>query len=177
VAWNFSVLPSSPPAARGLARFLPTATIVAAAILALLPLPVPGYAALTPAFTLMAVYHWSVYRPDLLPASGLFAVGFAQDLLIGATIPAGALLLLLARAAVLHYRRHFVGRPFPFVWAGFAALATAAMLGLWALHCVLQLTLFDLRTAILRAAVTVALFPAASLILGRSQRALIGAAA
>ena len=99
--------------------FLPTATIVAAAVLALLPLPVPGYAALTPSFALMAVYHWSVYRPDLLPSSGLFAIGFAQDLLSGATIPASALLLLLARAAVLRYRRHFVGRPFPFVWAGF----------------------------------------------------------
>ena len=76
---------------------------------------------------------------------------------------------------MLRYRRHFVGRPFPFAWAGFAALASAAMLGLWALHCVLQLGLFDLRTAMVRGALTVALFPAASLLLGRSQRALIGA--
>src|SRR4051812_3529592 len=150
---------------------------MAAAVLALLPLPVPGYAALTPSFALMAVYHWSVYRPDLLPASGLFAIGFAQDLLSGATIPASALLLLLARAAVLRYRRHFVGRPFPFVWAGFAALAAAVTVGLWTLHCVLQLNLFDLRTATIRGALTVALFPAASPALGRSQRALIGASA
>jgi rod shape-determining protein MreD len=174
---NLSALPSSPRATRGPARLLPIATIAAAAILALLPLPVPGYAALTPAFALMAVYHWSVYRPDLLPSSGLFAIGFAQDLVTGATIPAGALVLLLARAAMLRYRRHFVGRPFPFVWAGFAALAAASMLGLWALHCVLQLALFDLRTAIIRGALTVALFPAASLALGRSQRALIGGSA
>src|SRR3954451_7400512 len=139
-----------PRANRGLARFLPTATVVVAAVIALLPLPVPGYAALTPAFALMAVYHWSVYRPDLLSSSGLFAIGFAQDLLSGATLPASALLLLLARAAVLRYRRHFVGRPFPFVWAGFAALAFAAMFGLWGLHCVMQLALFDLRTAIIR---------------------------
>jgi rod shape-determining protein MreD len=177
VAPKLSLLPSAPPATRGLARFLPIATIVVAAVLALLPLPVPGYAALTPAFALMAVYHWSVYRPDLLPPGGVFAVGFAQDLVAGATIPAGALILLLARAAVLRVRRHFVGRPFPFVWAGFAALAVAAMLGLWTLHCVLQLALFDPRSAIVRAAVTVALFPAASLVLGRSQRALIGASA
>lgn len=172
---NLSVLPSSPRATRGLAGLLPIVTVMLAAILALLPLPVPGYAALTPVFALMAVYHWSVYRPDLLPPSGLFAVGFAQDLVAGATLPASALMLLLARAAVLRYRRHFVGRPFPFVWAGFAVLAAAAMLGLWTLHCVSQLALFDLRTAIIRAALTVALFPAASLVLGRSQRALIGA--
>jgi rod shape-determining protein MreD len=177
VARTVSSLPSLPRATRGLARFLPAATAVFAAILGLLPVPIPGYAALTPAFALMAVYHWSVYRPDLLPPSLLFAVGVAQDLVTGATVPASALVLLLARAGVLHYRRHFVGRPFPFVWAGFAALVGTAMLGLWALHCVLQLSLFDLRTAIVRGALTVALFPAASLALGRSQRALIGASA
>ena len=129
---------------QGLARFLPIATIVAAAVLALLPLRVPGYAALTPSFALMAVYHWSVYRPDLLPASGLFAIGFAQDLLTARPVPA-ARCCCCSRAprccAIAAFRRP----PFPFVWAGFAALAVAAMLGLWALHCVMQLALFDLR--------------------------------
>jgi rod shape-determining protein MreD len=165
------------PRGNRLARFLPTATVVLAAIIGLLPLPIPGYAALTPAFALMAVYHWSVYRPDLLPPSGLFAIGFTLDLVNGATVPASALTLLLARAAVLRYRRHFVGRPFPFAWCGFVALASAAMLGLWALHCALQLSLLDPRSAMVRGALTIALFPAASLALGRSQRALIGASA
>src|ERR1044071_5456512 len=123
-----------PRANRGLARFLPTATVVAATAFSLLPLHIPGYAALTPAFALMAVYHWSVYRPDLLPPSGLFAIGFAQELVTRAAVPASALVLLLARAGVLRYRHHFVGRPFPFTWAGFAVLAAAATLGLWALH-------------------------------------------
>ncbi len=168
---------SLPRTHSGLARFLPITTVVCAAVIGLLPLPIPGYAALTPAFALMAVYHWSVYRPDLLPPSGLFAVGFAQDLVTGATVPASALVLLLARAAVLRYRRHFVGRPFPFAWVGFALLASAAALGLWALHCVLQFGLLDLRTAMVRGALSIALFPAASLVLGRSQRALIGASA
>jgi len=56
-------------------------------------------------------------------------------------------------------------------------LVINSTVGLWALHCVLQLNLFDLRTAIIRGALTVALFPAASLALGRSQRTLIGASA
>ncbi len=175
MALNISSLPSLPRANRGLARFLPIVTVVFASIIGVLPLPVPDYAALTPAFALMAVYHWSVYRPDLLPPSFLFAIGVAQDLVTGATIPASALMLLLARAGVLRYRRYLVGRPFPFAWAGFAALVAAVMLGLWALHCVLQFSLFDLRTAMIRGVLTIALFPAASLALGRSQRALIGA--
>src|SRR5690349_955185 len=141
-----------PRANRGLARFLPTATVVAATAFSLLPLPIPGYAALTPAFALMAVYHWSVYRPDLLPPAALFAIGFAHDLVAGAAVPANALVLLLARAAVLRYRRHFVGRPFPFAWAGFTLLASAASVGLWALYCACRFSLVDLRTAMVRSA-------------------------
>jgi rod shape-determining protein MreD len=156
---------------------LPVATTMLAALIGILPVRLPGYAALVPAFVLMAAYHWTIYRPDLLPPLGLFAIGLAQDLLTGATIGVGALVLLLARAAVLRYRRHFINRTFPFVWGGFTLLAGAAMFGLWLLHCVLQLNFFDLRTTVFRAVLTIAMFPVASLALGRTQRALMGAAA
>ena len=162
-------------ASRGFCR--PRRSLLAA-VIALLPLPVPGYAALTPAFALMAVYHWSVYRPDLLPPSGLFAIGFAQDLVTGrrsAGERAGAASRARRRAALPPPLR----RPALSVCLGRVRGARGGrrLLGLWALHCVLQLNLFDLRTAIIRGALTVALFPAASLALGRSQRALIGASA
>lgn len=170
-----SSIPSLPPVNNGLGRLLPIATTGLSALLSIPPVPAPGYAALTPAITLMAVYHWTVYRPDLLPSSGLFAIGLVQDLLSGGPVGVGPLLLLTARAVVLRARRPLVNRSFPFVWAGFALLSFAAMLGLWALHCVLALTLFDLRSTLFRAVLTMAVFPAASIALGRSQRALIGA--
>jgi rod shape-determining protein MreD len=177
MALKVSTIPSLPRVNNGLLRLLPIATTVLAATIAILPVQVPGYAALTPAFTLMAVYHWTIYRPDLLPPTGLFAVGLAQDLLSGAPVGVSALLLLLARAAVLRNRRYFINRTFPFVWGGFTLLGGAAMAGLWALHCLLQLNLFDLRTTVFRGVLTVAIFPVASLALGRTQRALMGAAA
>jgi rod shape-determining protein MreD len=176
MALRVTSLPSLPRVNGTIARMLPIATTVAAALLTILPLQVPGYAALTPAFTLMAVYHWTIYRPDLVPPTGLFAVGLAQDLLTGGPVGVGPLLLLVARAAVLRMRRHFVNRSFPFVWAGFTLLGGAAMLGLWMLHCLIDLTVFDPRGAVFRAVLTVAIFPAASFALGRSQRALMGAA-
>ena len=177
MALRVSSIPSLPPVNGGIARMLPLATTVLAAVIAILPVPAPGYAALTPAFTLMAVYHWTIYRPDLLPPAGLFAVGLAQDLLAGAPVGVTPLLLLLARAAVLRHRRYFINRTFAFVWGGFTLLGATAMLGLWSLHSLLQLNLFDLRTTVFRTVLTVAIFPVASLALGRTQRALMGASA
>jgi rod shape-determining protein MreD len=169
-----SSLPSLPRVNGGAARLLPTATVVLAATIAILPLRSPGFAARAPAFVLMTVYHWSIYRPDLLPPIALFAIGLTQDLVAGTTVGTGALLLLLARAGVLRYRRNFINRTFPFVWCGFALLATAAMLGLWALHCLLELTLLDLRSTVFRTVLTIAIFPVASFLLGRTQRAAMG---
>lgn len=166
---------SAPPRADGvLARLLPAATTLAAMTIAILPLPIPGYGALAPALALMAVYHWTIYRPDLLPAPAVFAIGLLQDLLSGALPGVSALVLLGARAIVLRHRRHFVDRPFPFVWAGFLLLTAAAILGLWALHCALDRALLDGRVAIFRAALTVSLFPATSFLLGRAQRVTMG---
>jgi rod shape-determining protein MreD len=168
-------LPALPRVNSGAARLLPVATTVVAALVSILPLRIPGYAALTPAFTLMAAYHWTIYRPDLLPPLALFTVGMVEDLLVGAPVGVTPLLLLLTYVAVLSYRRYFVDRTFPFVWTGFTLLAIIAMLGLWALHCLLDGVLLDFRTTLFRAVLTIAIFPLASFLLGRAQRALIGA--
>ena len=177
MALRVSSIPSLPRVNSGIGRMLPIATTMLAAIITILPVRAPGYAALTPAFTLMAVYHWTIYRPDLLPTAGIFAIGLAQDLLTGAPVGVNALLLLLARAVVLRNRHHFINRPFPFVWSGFTLLGIAATAGLWMLHCLLQLNVFGVRTAVFRGVLTVAIFPLASMALGRTQRALMGAAA
>ena len=177
MALNGSNVPSSPRANRGLARFLPTATVAFAAVVGLLPLPVPGYAALTPAFALMAVYHWSVYRPDLLPPSGLFVVGFAQDLVTGATL-AGDRALSSSRARRRTALPPSFRRPAFSIRLG-RVRGACGFRDAWAVGAALRLAAqpFDLRPAMVRGALTVALFPAASLVLGRSQRALIGASA
>lgn len=177
MALKVSSTASFPQVNGGLVRLWPLVTTLLATLVSVLPLRVPGYAALTPAFALMAVYHWTIYRPDLLPPTGVFAVGLAGDLLTDGPVGVNTLLLLLARAAVLRQRRYFVNRTFPFVWSGFTLLGVAAMLGLWALQCLMQLAVFDLRTTVFRTVLTVASFPLASFALGRSQRALMGAAA
>jgi rod shape-determining protein MreD len=157
------------------ARLLPIATTLFATVISIQPAHIPGYAALTPAFTLMAVYHWTIYRPDLLPPSALFLVGVTQDLLAGVPPGVTALVLLVARATVLPHRSHFVNRLFPFVWTGFTMLTIGAMLFLWTLHCLLDGVLVDFRGTVFRAVLTISMFPIASFLLGRTQRTLMGA--
>ncbi len=154
---------------------LPVVTTIVAALLSIEPLHLDGYAGLTPAFTLMATYHWTIYRPDLLPAPLLFLIGTIQDLLSGGLPGVTAVTLLLARAIIVPQRQYVVDRPFPFVWAGFTLLAGGAMLFSWALHSLLSAELLDLQGPILRTGLTISVFPIASFLLGRSQRALIGA--
>jgi rod shape-determining protein MreD len=154
---------------------LPIVTTVLAALLSIEPLHLDRYAALTPAVTLMATYYWTIYRPELLPALWLFLIGTVQDLLSGGLPGETAVTLLLARAIVLPQRHHFVDRPFPFIWAGFTLLTVGAMLFSWTLHSLLSTELLDFRGPVLRAVLTISVFPLASFLLGRSQRALIGA--
>jgi rod shape-determining protein MreD len=157
------------------ARLLPVATTAVAAILSIEPIHIAGYADLAPDFTLMVVYHWTIYRPDLLPALAIFLIGVIYDLLTGGPPGASALLLLLARAVVLRHRRWFLHRTFLSVWAGFILLTVAAMLGLWILHSLLEAEMSEFQTAIFRGMLTMSLFPVVSFLLGRAQQALMGA--
>lgn len=158
------------------ARLLPSLTTLLAGLVALQSVHLPGYWAVTPAFALMAVYHWTVYRPDLLSPMALFGIGLLYDLLAGGPPGVTSLLFLCARIAVLHCRRWLVGRPFPLVWGGFTLLTAAAMVGLWLVQSALVFRFVGLSPSIYRAVLTISLFPIVSFLLGRLQRALIGEA-
>jgi len=168
-------VPVVPQVDSPVSRLLPVATTAAAAILSIQPVHISAYAALAPAFMLMAVYHWAIYRPDLLPASAVFLIGIGHDLLAGGSLGVTAVVLLLARAVVVRYRRWFPDRAFPFVWGGFTLLTASGMLVLWVLHSLLGAGTVEFRSSIFRAVLTISLFPFASFLLGRTQRALMGA--
>jgi len=148
MALKVTSLPSLPRVNNSIARLWPLLTTLVMATLTIVPVRIPGYAALTPALTLMAVYQWTIYRPDLLPPWGLFVIGLCEDLLSGAPVGLGALVLLVARTAVFRARRQFINRTFPFIWAGFALLALVSMTGVWAINCIIQFAFFDFRTTV-----------------------------
>jgi rod shape-determining protein MreD len=159
-----------------MASLLPVATTLLAIVLSIEPLHIRGLPEVTPNVVLMVAYHWTIYRPDLLPALALFTIGTLQDLLCGGVPGVTALLLLLCRAVLLACRGQFVHRRLAFLWAGFALLSGSAMLFLWALNSLLAGETLDFRTPMFCTVLTIALFPIVSFLLGRSQRALMSAA-
>lgn len=158
-------------------RLVPFLTTVLFAFFSVVPLNLPGFAVVMPAFALMAVFHWTVYRPDLLPLSAVFASGLLVDLLNGTPyVGLSALVFLLARAAVMGQRKFFVNRPFTIVWLGFLVLATGVFVLLWGLVSAVHGGIIDLRPFVFQAVLTVACYPAASYVLARVQRAFLAKA-
>lgn len=156
------------------ARALPLASLLAASLASLLPLPLPGAVAPGPALPLMVAYYWTIHRPDLLPAPALFAIGMGQDVLAGGPPGLTALTLLLCRQGVLAARRRLLDRPAA-AWCGFAVTAGAALALAWGVNSLFDLSLIEVRGALRRAVLAVSLFPVLALGLGRARRALFGA--
>ena len=155
------------------APFLSTLLFV---LVSVVPLQIPGFAAVTPSFALMAVFHWTTYRPDLLPNSAVFVLGLLLDLLNGSPyLGVSALMLLVARTAVLVERRHFVNRSFATLWLGFLALAAGTFAFGWALVSALRGQILGTRPFIFEAVLTVACYPVGSWLLARLHRALVRA--
>jgi rod shape-determining protein MreD len=163
--------------ARGISavHLLPVATMALATLLPLEPINLTGYFIFTPALGLLVVYHWTIYRPDLLPPLALFAVGLFYDLLSGGPPGVTPLLFLVSRAAVLQCRRWFINRPFSFLWAGFILLTSSAMGAFWVLQSAFSLQFAGIVGSVFCAAIVISLFPILSYLLSRIQFGLIGA--
>ena len=154
-------------------RLMPTATTAICVVVSVVPAHLPAFTAVTPAFALMAVYHWTLYRPDLLPFVAVFAAGLLLDMLTGAPLGISSLVLLLAYALVLSPRQLLLGRRFTVVWLGFLALAAAAAVLQWAVVSLFYGMLLDVRAFLFQGVLTVATYPVVSYLLGRAQRTLL----
>jgi rod shape-determining protein MreD len=153
-------------------QIAPTATVIGAVLLDLLWIPVPGFNAVAPAFAVMAVYCWAVWRPEYLPYTGVFAAGLLDDLIRGTPLGSGALALLAVQGFVWAQQRLLRSRSFEVMWLGFAVTALIAAAVTWAAVA------FSYRSAIspwpgaMQYALTVAAFPALAFLLMRIERGL-----
>ena len=161
---------------RVLRTLLPGLVTLLAVLIMVLPLGVSFAAVVTPFLSLMAVYYWSIYRPDLLPPAAVFAIGVLQDILTGGPVGLLALVLLLVQALAVSQRRILLGQAFSVEWAGLLLVAAGAGLVSWLLACVYFLALVPPLPFVVQALITAALYPLGSWLFTRVARLTAGAA-
>lgn len=142
-----------------LRQVLPGLSSFILALLSCVPMHMPEYLAVMPNFGLMAVFYWTIYRPDLLPVSVVLGIGLIHDLLIGGLIGLTPLAMIGTYGIVLKQRRVFLGKPFGVTWWGFMITAAAAGFASWLIVSLLALKPLPLLPMLLQTVATVLLFP------------------
>ncbi len=154
-------------------RLTPFALTLVLVVVGAVPLHIPGFARVAPLLPLMAVYHWDIYRPRLLPAFAVFLIGLLQDTVSGTPIGVNALVFVGVYGVVLSQRRFFAGKSFAVVWLGFAVIAAGAALLSWILVSALNAALVAPRAVVFQYLVTLGVFPLLAWVFLRWQRAFL----
>jgi len=143
-------------AIRKLTPFLVSLALV---MLNLMPLHLPGYAAISPNFALMAIYYWALHRPSLLPSSAVFVIGLLQDILSGGPVGKNATILIIVYIIAVSQARFFYGKSFLVVWWGFLIVSLGVAAMEWFVATVFAASLLALEPALYECAMNVAAYP------------------
>lgn len=155
---------------RRLRAMLPLFTCVLLGVIGLTPLGLPHLDAASPALALMAVFYWSIFRSDLMTMVGAFLAGLFLDLLGGGTPGLNALILLLTHELGVSQRKVFLGSSFLVNWAGFALVASGAILLGWTVVSLLHWQPLPLVPRLAQWALSLAFYPAVYWLLSRIER-------
>lgn len=157
---------------RALRSTIPGLLLLLCIFIAALPTGLPQFADVTPFLSLMAVYYWSIYRPDLMPAFVVFAAGLLQDVVGGTPVGLMALVLVLVHGVGVSQRRVFLGKSFPVEWWGFGLVTLGAGIVAWLLASLYFVYLLDPKSVAVQALLTVAVYPLVTRLFSRASRAL-----
>lgn len=142
-------------------------------IFSVVPLRIPGYAAIAPVLALMAIYHWAIYRPNLMPLGAVFVLGLLQDLLSGAPVGLNVLVFLTVFGVVLSQRRFFAGQSFLIYWVGFAIIAFGAGVESWLIASLWNMSVVDFRLIFFQYLLSLGIMPIVAWLFLRWQQAIL----
>ena len=142
-------------------------------ILSIIPTQIPSYMEIAPVLALVSIYHWAIYRPNLLPTYSVFILGLLQDLLLGTPVGLYILVFLTIYGVVLSQRRFFVNKSFTLYWSGFAVISMLATIESYILGSVWHFTLLDFNVSAFQYLILVGVFPSVAWVFLRWQQALL----
>ena len=150
-------------------QLVPASLVLILVVLQALPWHLPGLAEAMPALPMIAIYYWSVYRPDLLVPSVAFATGLVNDIVLGAPIGISSLAFLVIQGMTASQTRFFNGKSFLVIWSGFALLAASALFVEFALSSIVFGRTPMASALLIEYALTVCLYPVVSWVFSRLQ--------
>ena len=153
--------------------FTPFGLSLILVVLSVLPTHIPGYMQIAPILALISVYHWAIYRPNLLPIFAVFILGLLQDLLLGTPVGLYVLVFLTVYGVALSQRRFFVGKSFIFFWFGFAVISMLASIESYFLGSIWNVILLDFNAATFQYLILLGIFPAVAWVFLRWQQAFL----
>ncbi|MEE2699079.1 MAG: rod shape-determining protein MreD [Pseudomonadota bacterium] len=156
--------------ARQLSPVLLTLVLV---VISVVPVRILDFSTFVPLFPLASVYHWTIFRPNLLPIYAVFLIGILQDVLTGSPIGVNAFVYLLVYGAVLSQNVFFTDKSFFILWIGFALISAGAVVVNWFIISILNVTVVEIQNAVTQYFLTLGFFPAAAWFFLRWQGAFL----
>lgn len=139
-------------------------------VISALSLPLPYISGIIPMTGLMAVYYWSIYRPELLRPFLVFLLGLLNDVLHMLPLGLSCFIFLCVYQVVFSQRRLFVNQVFYMVWFGFSVVALLASFVQWCVLSVASDQMLSIRPVFLQCLFSVVIFPFPIWILMKLQK-------
>jgi len=156
------------------ASVIPVSFAILGTLIANLPLSLLGGIVPPPLLGLMAIYFWSLVRPDLMPPFWAFAIGVLEDLLSGGPPGVWAVAFITTYAVIDRQRDMFAGLSGLGAIVGFATAGAIACATAYAVVAVYYWHIPPLAPVMGELAMSVICYVPTVVILGFVHRRFVG---
>lgn len=144
---------------------VPMITMIVLVLMSIPPFYLPHYGWIAINFSLIGLFYWSVYKPQLIHLFTAFLVGLFYDFLAG--VPAGmfALIFVVSRALLGIYCGGLGAANFLSLWLGFFLFVVGTSFTGWLASSLWYGALIDPVSVLFHTILTVASFPFGAVLL------------
>jgi len=143
----------------GLKVVFPFLSILFLIVVMVLPYNIPVIGDIMPYLTLIGVYYWSVFKPEMLPVAAVFILGLVQDVLMGSPFGLMPLMLIVVQQFVFIQGRQFLERDFIFNWVIFVMLVVGFGAVYWIITSLYYREVLDYFDVFGQILLTIAFYP------------------
>jgi len=154
----------------GLKVVIPFLTVLFLIIIMILPYNTVLISDIMPFLTLIGVYYWSVFKPELLPIGVVFILGLLQDVLLGSPLGLMPLLLIVVQQFIYNQGQQFLERDYLFNWFFFVMIVAGFGFLNWGITSLYFKTLLDYWSILGQIFLTVAFYPVITGLLGLTKK-------